>query len=197
MKGEQSSQKITKTQYPANTNDQLPMTTDSLELAKSKYQNGKAAFENGQYREAVDNLEKASALLARNTRLAGEVDIWLVNAYEAAGRSQDAIALCQQLRRHPHHETRLQAKRLVYILQAPKLKRPKEWMTEIPDLGALSDNQDKIRVTVKPKKSTSKPKTIEPEYIDLSQVNTKDNRFIWVALIGVLLTISYLIWLSV
>ncbi|TAF11282.1 MAG: tetratricopeptide repeat protein [Nostocales cyanobacterium] len=172
------------------------MTTESLELAKSRYQAGQAAFENGQYREAVENLETASALLARNTRFGGEVDIWLVNAYEAAGRSEDAIALCQQLSRHPHYETRLQAKRLVYILKAPKLKRPKEWMTEIPDLAAISDNESKIIVTSKPKKSTSKQKSEEIEYVDLSTVNTKDNRFIWVALIAAASTISYLVWLS-
>jgi tetratricopeptide (TPR) repeat protein len=171
------------------------VTVESIELAKSRYQTGKAAFENGQYREAVENLEKASALLARNTRLAGEVDIWLVSAYEAAGRNQEAIALCQQLSRHPHYETRQQAKRLAYILQAPRLKRPKEWMTEIPDFGSMSDNQSKRLVTAKPKKSTPK-KPVEPEYVDLSKVNTKDNRFIWVALVAVGLTAAYLVWLS-
>ncbi|TAE54675.1 MAG: tetratricopeptide repeat protein [Nostocales cyanobacterium] len=172
------------------------MMTESLEIAKNRYIAGKAAFENGKYRESVDNLEKASALLAKNTRFAGEVDIWLVNAYEAAGRSEEAIALCQQLVRHPHYETRSQAKRLVYILKAPKLKRPKEWMTEIPDFGAMSDNKAKTIITAKPKKSTSKPKPKEPEYIDLSQVNTKDNSFIGVALIFIAGTIAYLLWLS-
>jgi tetratricopeptide (TPR) repeat protein len=171
------------------------MTTESLEIAKNRYLAGKIAFENGQYREAVDNLEKAITLLAKNTRFAGEVDIWLVNAYEAAGRSEEAIALCQQLTRHPHYETRSQAKRLVYILKAPKLKRPKEWMTEIPDFGTISENESKTVITAKPK--TTKQKSQEPEYIDLSQVNTKDNRFIWVALIAAAFTISYLVWLSV
>jgi tetratricopeptide (TPR) repeat protein len=172
------------------------MTTESLELAKSRYQIGTTAFENGQYREAVENLEKASALLVKNTRFAGEVEIWLVNAYEAVGRSEEAINLCQQLSGHPHYEIRQQAKRLVYILKAPKLNRPKEWMTEIPDFGIISDNKSKIVVTSQPKKSTSKQKPVEPEYIDLSTVNTTDNRFVLVALIAVGLTISYLVWLS-
>ncbi|WP_016951004.1 tetratricopeptide repeat protein [Anabaena sp. PCC 7108] len=172
------------------------MTTESLEIAKSRYETGKLAFENGQYREAVENLEKASVLLARNTRFAGEVDIWLVTAYEAAGRTDDAIALCQQLRRHPHYETKKQARQLIYILQAPKLKRPKEWMTEIPDLDAISDHDSKRFVTATPKKSTPRQKSTEPEYVDLSTVNTRDNSFIWVALIAVGLTISYLVWLS-
>jgi len=172
------------------------MTTESLELAKSRYQKGKAAFENGQYRQAVENLEKASALLAPNTSLSGEVNIWLVSAYEATGNTEEAIALCQKLRRHPHQETKKQARQLIYILQAPKLNRPKEWMTEIPDLGTISDNDSKRFVSANPKKSTPKKKSAEPEYIDLSQVNTRDNRFIWVALIGVAFTISYLVWLN-
>ncbi|BAT55454.1 hypothetical protein NOS3756_44410 [Nostoc sp. NIES-3756] len=172
------------------------MTTESLELARTRYQAGKAAFESGQYREAVENLEKARALLARNTRLGGEVELWLVTAYEAAGRTEDAIALCQQLRRHPHSETSQQARRLLYILQAPRLKRPSNWMTEIPDLGALSDNESKVRITAKPRKPSEPKPPAEPEFVDLSQVNTKDNRFIWLALIVIGLTISYLVWLG-
>jgi tetratricopeptide (TPR) repeat protein len=172
------------------------VTTESLELARTRYQAGKIAFESGQYREAVENLEKARALLARNTRLGGEVEIWLVTAYEAAGRTEDAIALCQQLRRHPHSETSQQARRLLYILQAPRLKRPSNWMTEIPDLGALSDNESKVRITAKPRKPSEPKAPAEPEFVDLSQVNTKDNRFIWLALIVIGLTISYLVWLG-
>lgn len=171
------------------------MSTESLELAKSRYQAGKINFENGKYREAVEELEKSSALLSRNSRLGGEVQIWLVTAYEAAGRNEEAINLCQQLQRHPFPETSKQAKRLLYILKAPKLQRPSEWMTEIPDLGAISDNESKISVTAKPRKS-SRPAPAEPELIDLSQVNTQDNRFIWVTLIVIVLTLSYLAWLS-
>ncbi|MDZ8184278.1 MAG: tetratricopeptide repeat protein [Nostoc sp. ChiSLP02] len=174
------------------------MSADSIEIAKARYQTGKVAFENGQYREAIENLEKASALLARNSRLGGEVEITLVTAYEAAGRTDDAIALCERLKRHPHSEIGKQARRMVYILKAPKLKRPSEWMTEIPDLGALPDNELKITVAAKSPKSSveQKPKPIEREFVDLSQVNTKDNRFIWVAFIAIGFTILYLIWLN-
>ena len=172
------------------------MSTESLEIAKSHYQAGRVAFETGQYREAVENLEKASALLSRNSRLGGEVDIWLVTAYEAAGRTEDAIALCEQLKRHPYSETNKQARHLLYILKAPKLKRPNEWMTEIPDLGKLPDNESQIRVTLKPRQSSGQNKSAEPEFVDLSQVNTKDNRFIWLAIIAIGLMLSYLVWLS-
>ncbi|GAX37177.1 tetratricopeptide repeat protein [Nodularia sp. NIES-3585] len=171
------------------------MSTESLEIARSRYQAGKLNFENGQYREAVENLEKASALLSRNSRLGGEVQLWLVTAYEASGRTEEAIALCQQLQRHPFPETSKQAKDLLYILKAPKLQRPSEWMTEIPDLGTLSENEAKISAAGKPPKS-SRQTPAEPELIDLSQVKTQDNRFIGVALIVIVLTLSYLAWLS-
>jgi len=163
---------------------------ENLEIAKNRFASGKQKFENGLYQQAVKDLETASGLLASNTRLAGEVDMWLVTAYDANGRLPEAIALCGRLTRHPDYETRHQAQQLIYILQAPKLKRPKEWLTEIPDLGQLAENQS-------PKISTSRQKLKIPAYEDLSQVNTKDNRFIWVALIATGLAVSYIIWLSI
>ncbi|MBD2301995.1 tetratricopeptide repeat protein [Nostoc sp. FACHB-87] len=172
------------------------VSEQSLEIARKRYQAGRIAFENGQYREAIENLEKASALLARNSRLGGEAQLWLVTAYEAAGRNEEAIALCKQLQRHPYSETNKQARRLLYILQAPKLKRPSEWMTEIPDLGALSDNESKMRVAANSPKPSAKKKPAEQEFVDLSQVNTKDNRFIWVAIAAIGLILSYLTWLA-
>ena len=121
-----------------------------------------------------------------------------MTAYEAAGRTDDAIALCERLKRHPYIEISKQARQMVYILKAPKLKRPSEWMTEIPDLDTVQENELKISIAAKPTKSSvpQKPKPTEPEFVDLSQVNTRDNRFIWVALIAIGLTISYLVWLN-
>jgi tetratricopeptide (TPR) repeat protein len=172
-------------------------SAETIEIARSEYLAGKEAFERGQYRESVEHLEKASALLVRNTRLGGEVQIWLVTAYEAAGRREEAISLCKQLQRHPHPETNKQARRLLYILEAPQLKRPAEWMTQIPDLATLSDNETKSRFAVNNSSKPSQPKKppqLEP--IDLSQVNTKDNRFIWVALLVSAFILGGLVWAS-
>jgi outer membrane protein assembly factor BamD (BamD/ComL family) len=171
------------------------VSSESLEIAKNRYQQGKIALENGRYREAVEELEKAAALLAPQTKLAGDVQIWLVTAYEAAGRNEDAIALCEKLKRHPHFETSKEAKRLHYILTAPKLQRPQEWMTQIPDFSNLSDNKSQAGFAVRATPSQGKTPT-QPEIIDLSQVNTKDNRFIWVALVAIALILGSLVWLS-
>ena len=116
---------------------QQNVNSETINIVRSQYQAGKVAFERGQYRESVQHLEKASALVARNSRLGGEVQIWLVTALEAAGQTTDAIALCEQLKRHPDLETSKQARSLLYILQAPQLKRPDQWMTQIPDLATI------------------------------------------------------------
>ena len=173
----------------------IQQNVTDLEVVR-EYQSGVAAFERGQYRSAVQHLEKASALVNRNSRAGGEVQIWLVTAYEAAGQISEAIALCEQLKRHPNLETSKQARQLLYILQAPQLKRPTEWLTQIPDLGTLPDNETQTRLGSATANSSAKPQQRPiPEPIDLSQVNTQDNRFIWIALIVIGLMMAGLFWL--
>lgn len=177
------------------------MSSERLDLANREYEAGKAAFERGNYRDSVQYLERASALVESGTRLGGEMQIWLVTAYEAAGQRSQAIQLCQTVSRHPDLKTRKQGKRLLYILEAPKLKTRPEWLTEIPDLSNISDNEGSALGTSKfapatPPKRPEKPKSIVPEPVDLSQVNTQDNLFIWVALGGAIAIIAGLIWFS-
>jgi tetratricopeptide (TPR) repeat protein len=173
------------------------VSSENKEKFRIEYQAGKAAFERGDYRVAVKHLEAASALMTRNSRLGGEAQIWLAIAYEAAGKQPEAIALCQQLSRHPDLETRKEGKRLLYILQAPKLVRPAEWMTQIPDLGAIAESDPKDRRGAQASITTSKRNRQderEREPVDLSQVNTKDNQFVWIALIALALVIGGLLW---
>ena len=173
------------------------MNTENLEICQNEYQAGKRAFERGEYRAAVQHLETANAHVGLNSRLGGEVQIWLVTAYQAVGQQEEAIALCKKLTRYPSLSTRQQARRLLVILEAPKLHTRPEWVIEIPDLDRLpeSDRQDRRGSSTAVKSTPRKrPETIE--IVDLSQVNTKDNQFIWVALIGIFLTLGGLIWLS-
>jgi hypothetical protein len=186
------------TEQPQETQEQ--QAAEAKRLLLQTYQQGKAAFEHGAYRESVEKLTKASALLGEtaSSRLGGEVQMWLVNAYAAADQRQEALALCRQLTHHPSLETRKQSRRLLYILEAPQLKRPAAWLTQIPDLSTVEDNEPKSRKrnfgksapTFKP---APKPTTM-PEPIDLSQVETRDNQFIWVALIAMGLGLGLTAW---
>lgn len=151
---------------------------------EQKYFNGKLAFERGQYRLSIEELEQACQLMPFHTRLGGDARMWLISSYQAANQSVEAISLCQELCRHPRLETKKQAQNLLYIIKAPRLQRPKEWMIEIPSLDATPATK------IKPQPASTSRK-IKPkqqiELVDLTQVNTNDNKFIW---IGLLLSIA-------
>ena len=141
-------------------------------------------------------MEAAKKLAPNSSRLGGDAQIWLVTSYQAAGREKEAIALCQELATHPHLEIRQQSQRLLYIIQAPQLKRPKEWMSEIPDLADTADGKPKYVTAKSNPNNSSSSSNKTPEPVDLSQVNTQDNQFIWVALVFTLLTLVALFWLN-
>jgi tetratricopeptide (TPR) repeat protein len=142
------------------------------------YQAGIAAFERGQYRLSIQQLTAALESIPKGSREGGDVQIWLISAYQGLGDSATATELCRQLTRHPNGRIREQANQLLYILEAPRLKRPDEWMSQIPDLEKLPDSEPKFQ------KGSSKKKTEAiPPPMKLDQ--QRENRFVWVA-IGVI-----------
>ena len=174
------------------------MTTDPRSQAQTEYAQGQDAFEHGNYRQAVTHFEAGVKLARATTPLGGEIQVWLVNAYNAIGRDREAEALCETLTRHPDLEVRKQAKNLLYILQAPQLLRPGNWMSQIPDLGALEESNPSgggLSMVQLRSASRRSPKP-EPEPLDPSQINTRDNGFLWLALGFVGLVLGGLLWLS-
>ncbi|MBD2578897.1 tetratricopeptide repeat protein [Oscillatoria sp. FACHB-1406] len=172
------------------------MSSETQEAFQQKYRAGKEAFERGQYRLSIEQLETACALSNKTSRLGGEAQLWLVTAYQAANQTNDAIALLQTLQKHPNSTIRHQARRVLEIIRAPALKRPKEWMTEIPDLANLSDSDVQNRYVTPSKPQQSKPEPPAAEPVDLSQVDTKDNNFIWLALVAIALLFGALFFLQ-
>jgi tetratricopeptide (TPR) repeat protein len=167
------------------------MTTEPL---SANYLSGKAAFENGNYRQAVGYLEAAMAEIEPRSKLGGEVQLWLVTAYEASGEMSAAIELCAQLTKHPQITTRQESKRILYILQAPELNRRDEWITKIPDLKDIEENPNS-RGGSGTRKSRPIPvkKLPPPKPIDPSEIETKDNGFIQVML-GLALVVATGLW---
>ncbi len=168
----------------------------SVNLAQQDLQRGQKAFESGQYRIAIKCLEQALGAAAPGTATHGEITIWLVMAYEAAGDRQPARVLCKVASKHPHWETRKEGKRLLYILDAPVLRRREEWQTKIPDLEALDEKPDRknwgspVSRTALPRRPIAPPSGYQiPEPTDPNQVETEDGAFIWVVfgLIGIVL----------
>ena len=167
------------------------MGSQQQEKFQIEYQAGKEALEKGEYRLSLEHLRQAHQLVLPQSYLGGEVAIWLVTAYQALRQFDEAITLCQQLSRHPHLEIRQQSKNLLYIIQAPQLQRPQEWMSKIPNLDSLSESDlEYRRGSNKPKKT----KLYHTESVDLSQVNTQDNQFLWVALVAIILMLLGIIF---
>ena len=156
----------------------------SPEETPSDYLAGQAAFERGEYQQAVHCLEAALANIEPRSALGGEIQMWLVTAYEASGNLSAAIDLCVKLNAHPHLETRQKSKRILYILQAPTLVRREEWITKIPDLKEL-ESYNGSSGSAAPRSSRSMPrrKLKPPPPIDPSEINTSDNGFIAVMLV--------------
>ena len=170
------------------------MTTDNQEKFQQQYQAGKEALERGQYRLSIKYLESAKNLAAFNSRRGGKAGIWLVTAYQAANQIEAAIALAQELIVHPDLQTREQAQRILYIMQAPKLERPKEWMSEIPDLAAAEPGAS--RYVGAKKRKPPKPPQVELEDLEPAPTEVKDKDFMWFTLVLVILIVGSLFWLS-
>lgn len=176
------------------------MSTESTEpkvRAQAAYRSGRDAFERGRYREAIDQLQEVVELVGKGTQLGGQAQVWLVSSLEAVERRQEAIALCDILTRHPDPTTRTEARRLLYILKAPRLKIRPEWKTEIPDLSGLDERDPKAapvytpRTT--PKKRRRKPEP-DPEPLDWSQISTGDNGFVLAMLVLIGGILGGLLW---
>ncbi len=168
-------------------------TAEAQRQAEALFAAGQLAFERGSYRESVTAFEEGNELAGSNTLLGGTIQLWLMNAYSAAGRLEDAIALGQSLAKHPDSDVRNQSRRVLEILQAPQLKRRADWLTPIPDLSNLEDQGSQVVSQYNPV-SPKSPKSESTPPEDLSTMNTRDNGFLWLALVAVLLTLSG-VWL--
>jgi Tetratricopeptide repeat len=170
----------------------------STEEVSANYEKGRLALESGNYRQAIYLLEAALAEVEPRSTLGGEVQIWLVTAYQAGGMMTEAIALCSQLARHPQLTVRQEGKRVLYILQAPDLQRKPEWVSEIPDLQDLEENVKGDRVAAR-KRSRPLPvrKLPPPPPIDPKDINTKDNGFLAILLVAGIAGILGLVWAAI
>ena len=172
------------------------MDLEAREKFEEKYNSGKNAFERGQYRLALEDLETACKLAPLSSRQGGDARLWLLTTYQAAGKLTEAIALARQLCTHPNLEIRKQSQRLLYIIEAPKLRRPKEWTVEMPEnLSSLTDGDYKSNLgTNIANNKVKQERNNFDEPLDLTRVNTEDNGFIWVAMFAIFAIFGSLFW---
>jgi tetratricopeptide (TPR) repeat protein len=170
------------------------MTANEQSQFLASFNQGKAAFERGQYRQSVAAFETAVKYSTLGSKRGGEAQLWLAMAHQAAGDADKAKKLCRPLIRHPDPDCRKQSQQVLAILQAPRLARPAEWMTPIPD---LTDQENARPVTAqmrRPRRSKPEPSPIQFE--DTRRMNTRDNGFILAAIALIVILFGATYWLS-
>lgn len=171
---------------------------DPATQATQKFQQGQYYFESGRYREAIERLSQACALVEPKSKIEGEISLWLITAYDAAGQKDAALTLCRKLTKNPYLDTRRKSKRLLTILEAPKLSIHEDWITKIPPLEAVNE-PGQIRGSARSSsrlKPAPKKNFIQDQDIDLSQVTTTDQSLVFVAIVLVLVLGTGLFWLA-
>lgn len=153
------------------------------QIASELYQEGVSNFESGNYQQAIALLERARALSVLETILGGEILVWLANAYDANGRTDDAIALCRDLKKHPVNDVRKSARYMLGILTAPQLGKLEGVTSEVPILQFSDSYQSKPAAR---SKSQSDPKQKPFREVSLEKPNPNSsssiNKFLWFAI---------------
>jgi tetratricopeptide (TPR) repeat protein len=189
----------------AGSNSELnsELNSEPIELVEQDLQLGQRAFESGQYRSAVQAFEQALGAAAPGSLVHGEVMIWLVTAYEAAGDRELARSLCKVASKHPQWDIRKEGKRLLYILNAPILRQREDWQTKIPDLEALEPKTDGQKwgapqsPTIRPPRPAPPPPGYQIAPPTDPNLKTEDPAFVWVVLGAIGVMLAGLAWVGV
>ena len=146
------------------------------QLASELYQEGISNFESGNYQQSIALLERARDLAILATVLGGDISIWLANAYDAAGKTEDAIAICRSLKKHPVNKVRKSARYVLGILTAPPLSKLEGVVSEVPILRSPDSYQSKPVPTSKGNSNANQKPFREvslekPTLVDSSSMN--------------------------
>ncbi|MEN9203626.1 MAG: hypothetical protein Q6K80_05615 [Thermostichus sp. DG_1_6_bins_120] len=152
-------------------------------------------FEQGQYRQVLDQIRQAQSCYPQS----GKLRLWQALAQEALGQTQEAILLVQTLVGNPDPEVAQQARYVLGIWQAPRLRRPSEWLSEIPDLSQLEEAEPpERRLAYRRLQGESTTSSSAAQSVDPSRPGAAehfDTKLVWV-LIGILsASLAILAWL--
>ena len=161
------------------------------QIASELYQEGVSNFESGNYQQAIALLERARALAILETMLGGEILVWLANAYDANGRTDDAIALCRDLKKHPVSDVRKSARYMLGILTAPQLGKLEGVVSEVPILQFPDSYQSKPVARTK-SQSDANQQPFREVSLEKSHLNSSNsiNNFLWLAIAISLLSLA-------
>jgi len=105
-----------------------PAVDDSLAAARR-------ALERGEYGRVLTLLEPIAAQHGPATSLGAGVRLLMATALMGQGEGERAAACCRSLQGSPDAGMRARARELLEVLEAPVLRRPRDWSLTLPELG--------------------------------------------------------------
>jgi uncharacterized membrane protein len=107
------------------------MTHLAPEIAEQLLKKGNFALWGKRYEEAIAALEAYCKGAEPDDRQYLQAQMWLLKAYQASGKTEAAIALCQQLLQSPETSTRLWGQNFLAVLQPESVGTAPEVAPEI------------------------------------------------------------------
>ncbi len=159
-------------------------------LPESEWINGiEALFLQGAYRQVLIQVERAIGEHPQS----GSLKLWRAITLEAMGQTAEALTWARPLMKYPDTEIAKQAKYLVSIWEAPRLRRRRDLVTEIPDLGYLSDSSWDLTSLAPTPRPSSSPSSTNREPQSGTVIGPVKQTVI--GFIGILTALAGLIWL--
>ena len=121
--------------------DQLaadPVPPDPLATARR-------ALDHGAYGQVIRELEPLVEQYPPITPVGAQLQLLMATAWLGQGQSQQAIACCQRVRACTDGAVRAQARDLLAVLEAPVLRRPREWSLTLPPLGEAPPLEGRVK----------------------------------------------------
>ncbi len=170
-----------------NSQNNLENSADILAL--QLYQEGVTNFESGNYQQAIATLERAKSIASFDKKLGGDILIWLANAYDAIGKTEQAIDLCRRLQKHSAGSIRKNARYMLGIFTAPQLSKLEGVVSEVPLLQS-PDRYEARPVPINKSKSDNDQPFRE---VSLERPNNNvRNNFLWLAIAIFLIVLAIL-----
>ena len=127
---------------------------------------GSVAMQRGMYATAVSALEKVTPYCSTNSKVGGQVFLELAMAYEAAGRTQEAITVYETLSRSRIEPIKINAKRLMYGIEAMQFMQDN---VKSPEFSRKRVKQTFIDTTGLDNIASKFDDVYETAYVDLSR----------------------------
>lgn len=115
-----------------------PSLVDALAEARQ-------ALDQGDYGRVLRRLEPLVASYPAATPQGAQLQMLMATAWMGQGQSERAIACCQAVRACGDALVRSQARDLLEVLQAPVLRRPREWSLTLPPLGEAPPLEGRVK----------------------------------------------------